>query len=414
MRKKFPTARAGWHVVFFAMAAIALASCAFAGSGAGNAAGTKKMAEASTLAKNEFLDSARHRFENLQAEIRREAEAALRGTTNSTSQTNPGLMGISFSRLLETLKEKAPEYSSRCRTLRAEIANKELPGEFSDAKNDLLSSIDARLSQLEKLEKTDLEGLVDGLLDELEKRSLENDDADKGGGRVRDWFPLALSLVPACEFPGRESDVYGVRLNVVGGSHHDAAGMDVGVLFNHLSKDLHGIQFGGLSNIAQHRVEGIQFAGVFNLGGCRFTGLQVSGGVNAAGDAQCVQVAVLGNFDMKMQGCQIAGGGNFAIMGRGCQFAGCGMNFADRLTGTQCSGTWNVGNVLDGMQLAPVNVSDKCRGVQIGAVNVVVKMAGLQVGVVNCAEEASGCQIGLFNVITESSTPFLPVVNMSF
>ena len=410
MRKKFPTARAGWHVVFFATAAIALASCAFAGSDAGNKAGMKKTAEVVIPAKNEFLDSARHRFENLQAEIRCEAEAALRGTTNSTSQMNLELMGSSYSRLLGTLKEKAPEYSSRYRTLRAVIANKEVPDEL----NDLLSSIDARLSEFENLQKMDLEGLVDGLLDELEKGSLEDDGADKGGDRVRDWFPLALSLVPACEFPGRESDVYGVLLNVVGGSHHDAAGMDVGVLFNHLSKDLHGIQFGGLSNIAQHRVEGIQFAGVFNLGGCRFAGLQGSGGVNAAGDAQGVQVAAIGNFDVKMQGCQIAGGGNFAIMGRGCQFAGCGMNFADRLTGTQCSGTWNVGNVLDGMQLAPVNISDKCRGLQIGAVNVGVKMAGMQVGVVNYAEEASGCQIGLFNVITESSAPFLPVVNMSF
>ena len=39
--------------------------------------------------------------------------------------------------------------------------------------------------------------------------------------------------------------------------------------------------------------------------GCRFTGIQGSGGVNAAGDVQGVQVAVMGNLDMRIRGCQI-------------------------------------------------------------------------------------------------------------
>ena len=372
------------------------------------------MKEAVVSAKDEYLDTVRRRLDGLDAELKREAEAALKGATNSTLKTNSPLLNISFSRVLETLKEKAPGYSSRYRALRAEIAKRELPGELSAAKRDLLSRIDTSLSKLEKVQRMDLEGLLDSLLDELEKSVLKDGDANKGDGRGRDWSPLALALVPACEFPGNERDVYGFRLNLVGGSHHAVAGMDVGGVFTHVSEGLYGIQVGGLSNFAKHRAEGIQLAGTFNFGGFRFTGMQGSGGINAAGDVQGVQVAVMGNFDLKMQGCQIAGGGNFAIMGRGCQFAGCGMNFADHLTGTQCSGTWNVGHVLDGMQVAPINVSEKCRGVQIGAINVSRKMAGLQVGAVNYAKGASGCQIGLFNVITDSSAPFLPVVNMSF
>ena len=414
MRKKFSTARAGWHVVSFAVAAIASASCALAGPDAGGKSEPKKMTEAGTPIKHKYFDTVRRRLKSLDAEVKREARAALTGTPNSMLAANSSLMQISFARFLETIKEKVPKYNSRYRELRAEVAEKELPSELLDAKNDLLASIDKSLAKLEELQKMDLQGLVDGLLDDLEKSSLKDDGAGKKEGHVQGWSPLALSLVPDCEFPSNERDVYGIRLNLVGGSHHDVAGLDVGGLFNHVSKDLYGIQVGGLSNYANHRLEGMQFSGLFNLGGCRFAGLQGSGGLNAAGDVQGIQIAVLGNFDMKMRGCQVAGGGNLVVMGKGCQFAGIGINLADQLTGMQCSGVWNASRALDGMQLAPINVSDKCRGVQIGAINVGKEMTGLQIGVVNYADGASGCQIGLFNVIADSSAPFLPVVNMSF
>lgn len=414
MIKKFTAIRADWRVVLFAVAAIVLTGSALAGPDAGEKADQKKMSETCTLDKQKYLDAARHRLECLDAEMKRDAEAALKGATNSMFKTNSSFMQIRFTHFLETFKEKVPKYSSRYRAQRTEIMNKELPSELSGAKNDLLSSIDTSLSKLEKLQKMDLEGLVLGLLHDMEKSMLKDADAGKGDVHVRDWSPLALSLVPACEIPCKEWNVYGIRLNLVGGSHHDVAGMDVGGVFNHVSKDLYGIQFGGLSNIAKYRVEGIQLTGFFNLGGCRFTGMQGSGGVNAAGDVQGVQFAVMGNLDMRIRGFQIAGGGNLTIMGKGCQFAGIGMNLADQLTGMQCSGFWNVGHVLDGMQLALVNSSDNCRGVQIGAVNMGRKMAGLQVGVLNCTHRFSGCQIGLCNVITDSSVPFLPVVNMSF
>ena len=415
MKKKFLPARAEWHVLCFSVAAIALASCALAVPDAGGKAEQKEMAEAGTSDKQKYLDTVWQRLERLDAEIKREAQAAFKGATNSVLKTSSSsFMQMRFTRILEAVKEKLPKYSSRYRALRTEIANKELPSELSGAKNDLLSNIDTRLSKLEKLQEMDMEGLVDGLIDDFEKSALKDGSTKKGDTHVRDWSPMALSLVPVCEIPCKERNVYGIRLNLVGGSHHDVAGMDVGGVFNYVSRDLYGIQLGGLSNCAKHRVGGIQFTGFFNLGGCRFSGIQGSGGINAAGDVQGVQVAVMCNLDMKMRGCQIAGGGNLTIMGKGCQFAGIGMNFADQLTGMQCSGVWNVGNVLDGMQLASLNISDKCRGVQIGAVNVGRKMAGLQVGAVNYANEFSGCQIGLCNVITDSSVPFLPVVNMSF
>ena len=61
-------------------------------------------------------------------------------------------------------------------------------------------------------------------------------------GQGLKWCPLAVSFVPAFELPDNESDIYRMRLNIVGGMHHDVAGIDVGVGINIVSRSMYGIQ----------------------------------------------------------------------------------------------------------------------------------------------------------------------------
>ena len=260
--------------------------------------------------------------------------------------------------------------------LRADVDKEDVPTELSQSKALLLEQIEAKLAKRKKAEEMTVEDVVEmGLRDS--HATCKDDDA------VRGWSPLALSLVPAFEFPCKGADVYGIRLNLIGGSHHDITGVDVGSIFNSVSNCLDGVQIAGLVNASQG-TSGMQFAGLLNVAHF-IAGMQCAGGINFAGESDGIQAAGLGNITLKMRGCQIAaGGGNCAVLGKGCQLAG-----------------W-------------VNLTDKFEGVQLGAINIGKDVGGVQIGVVNVAITMSGCQIGLCNVIKTSPIPVCPVLNMCF
>ena len=338
------------------MAAFALADCAFAAS--------------IPCVKAEIAN-------NRLSELKCRHERLLVDMTNAvtTARKEISLFTPPFSAILYPTKKAAANCIRECLALRTDVEKADVPIESSEAKNLLLKQIDASLLNLKKVEAMKVEDLV-----EMSLRSLrvpyEDDDSARG------WSPLALSLVPACEFPDRGANVYGIRLNVIGGSHHDMVGADVGCIFNSVSNYLDGVQIAGLVNFSRG-IEGLQFAGLFN-GAYSMVGMQGAAVINFTGESDGLQASGLGNIALKMRGCQIAGSGNYSAWGKGCQFAG-----------------W-------------ANLADKFEGVECGALNIAGDFEGLQIGVVNVANTMSGCQIGLCNVIKTSSMPVLPVVNMFF
>ena len=317
--------------------------------------------------------------------------------------------------IVEPLESAATNYLPKVRALRTEIEKMDA-GSPKDA---LSIKIDNTLFFLEMCRRRDVEGLAELLLISLKKV-----DSDVGRG----WSPCALSLVPACEFPGREKDVCGMRMNLLGGRHHDVAGIDVGCIYNSVSNGIYGVQAGGLCNFVAHDMWGMQFAGLVNVGGAETVGIQAAGLANVAGDVCGAQLSGSCSIGLKVRGFQISGGGNVAAIVKGCQIGTVGnialavdglqiageLNSAYRLCGLQCSAIVNSGNILDGVQLSAVNLSDNCQGVQIGVINKGTDVMGLQVGVVNYANTMVGCQVGVCNVIKTSAVPILPIINMNF
>lgn len=342
------------------MAAFALADCAIA------APDVAAKAEDKCASSDKRLCELRRRCDRLVQNM----DDAL---VSARKETRPFTPPLSAS--LCAAKKVAAEGIREFQALRADVEKEDVPAELSESKTLLLKQIEAKLSKLKETEEMTVEDVVEMGLRGSHATCKEDDTA-------RGWSPLALSLVPACEFPCRNADVYGIRLNLIGGSHHDVTGLDVGSIFNSASNCLDGVQIAGLVNFSR-RTRGMQFAGLFN--GAHFmSGMQCAGGINFVGESNGIQMSGLLNIAMKMHGCQIAGSSNFAALGSGCQLAG-----------------W-------------ANLADKLDGVQLSAINIGEDVKGLQIGVLNVVNTMSGCQIGLCNVIKTSPMPVLPVVNMFF
>ena len=346
------------------------------------------------------------RYANLSAAMDDDLSSCHKEAKSAQGTGKNDLFG--FSRIHEAINKLAKKYQPMFKELSMDVEKADVPDELRDSRNELRRKIDGRMEALKKLESLDIEDLVDEVLNRMWKKERKNGDDD------RDWSCLSLSCVPALEFPKREADVRGCRLNLLVGSHHDVSWIDVGGVANVVSNEFSGIQFAGVGNVVRHCTDGIQFAGLFNVGGWDFTGMQCSPGLNIAGAVDGIQLAGLGNLNLKMHGFQVAGGGNFTAAGSGCQIAVIGKNHADKIKGAQCGVCWNESHELYGMQLSALNLTDTCHGLQIGVFNKGDDVAGWQIGAINYAKTMSGCQIGLFNVIRTSSVPFLPVFNMGF
>ena len=348
-------------MVMCMMAVFALTKCAFAASDAD--AGAQKTVSVQVDSLREFVQ----RIGRLASSMTNEYACASKCCKEQfySQLTPPFALAVGY------CKKVAAKYIPEYKALRVDVEKADIS---PDAKDSLLRQIDNVLSRLKKTQEIQVEDLIGKVLDSSWAKC-QDDGVERG------WSPLALSLVPACEFPNREKDVYGIRLNLIGGTHHDVAGVDVGGIFNYTSNCLHGVQAAGLVNVSRG-MNGMQVAGLFD--GARVaTGMQGAAIANIAGEAKGLQMAAV-NIAFRMQGCQISGSGGYMVVGTGAQIA-CWANLADKFKGFQC-GTLNIGGDVKGLQL----------------------------GVVNVADTMSGCQIGLCNVIKKSALPFLPVVNMSF
>jgi len=180
-----------------------------------------------------------------------------------------------------------------------------------------------------------------------------------------------------------------LSLGLVGTYAGGIDGMEMTTVVGLVRTRVDGIQLTGGINVVGGEVDGFQGAGGANIVAAGVDGFQAAGGVNVAA----------GGVD----GFQAAGGLNIAEGGvDGMQVAG-GMNISGgQVDGPQLAGGINIATGVDGVQIAPINISsDDVRGVQLGVVNI-AKDSDVSLGLINVIYE------GRTHVdITQASTGFV-------
>lgn len=199
------------------------------------------------------------------------------------------------------------------------------------------------------------------------------------GTCLAETTPVMVSLVTPVQAPSADSDVTGLRLDLIYGQAHNVTGLDLGIV-NHTRGDFTGLELGGA-----------------NIIGGRFIGGQ------------------LGLLNTINNGAQA-----WETLSYGAQVGL--VNNADSFCGLQ-DGFLNFSNhSFTGLQSSLLNVANDLRGVQCGyylifGVNIVSgDMRGCQIGLVNYAQTMEkGVQIGLVNIISRNGwMPVFPFVNGSF
>jgi len=287
--------------------------------------------------------------------------------------------------------------------------------------------------------------------------------------------PVQMALWNPVQIFPAESDVTGVRLDLLYGRNRDVYGLDLG-LANRVTRDFGGIQLGAVCNrvglfgatneladaeiaaaAETHEVRDLLVMGRHVLAAGTARGIQAAGCVNSAVDLTGLQVAGIANVATEVRGAQLGGimnvchrhltGLQVGLFGNatagnltGVQVGLLGNQCRGRLNGIQGAVLFNEAAWARGIQLQAFmvggNRADTFRGLQVsaavvpaGANNAARQMNGWQVGLVfnradeihgvqiglaNYARRMTGLQIGLINIIRESSLPFFPIVHGSF
>lgn len=204
---------------------------------------------------------------------------------------------------------------------------------------------------------------------------------DEAGDDIR--F-MQISILPYFGTNAMESDevVNRFSLNMLWGMNGGVEGVEVGLLFNQVIKDVQGVQVAGLGSHVGGHVSGTQASGLFNINRGRLKGVQAAGLFNISGEAEAVQAAGLFNISRggfvgtqasglfnvstgPSEGAQAAGLFNYSRGAAGSQHAAL-FNIAGDVEKTQTSGLVNVAKRVQGNQLALINVADTVSGLPIG------------------------------------------------
>jgi len=177
-----------------------------------------------------------------------------------------------------------------------------------------------------------------------------------------------FSLFAPAQTAPVDTDIGGLRLDLVYGANRNMYGLDLGVA-GKTSGDVMGVQV----VVGVNRVEG---------------------------DAYGIQAALCMNSVLKdAYGVQWGYGVNHTV---------------GNFSGYQCGVYNRVNGTMRGLEYGVVSYSTDLRGAQAGIVNVGTSATGLQVGVVNWADRMQGIQIGILNFIPSSPLPFFPILNCYF
>lgn len=246
---------------------------------------------------------------------------------------------------------------------------------------------------------------------------------------IHERSTFQVSLVPTLSTNFKSAGVIENQfsLNVLGGYNGGVDGVEVGGLFNILTKNMKGVQIAGLTNQVEGTVYGFQVGGIHNRVVGNVTGMQVAGINNFLHDSILgMQVSGISNIvNGTFEGFQIAGIQNHVTRNfKGFQLGGI-INWAEdsliglqvsaignilrgSLTGLQLSGIHNltVRNV-NGVQLSAIHnqTFGTVKGVQLAVTNYAKTNNGLQLGLINVADSANGIAIGLFNYVRNGYHP---------
>ncbi len=176
------------------------------------------------------------------------------------------------------------------------------------------------------------------------------------------FSPIAVSVLPAVQFPPSDFDITGVRLSVLAGKQ----------------RSVYGLDFAGVGNITDLDFVGLGVSGIFNWtnGTTNVLGLQLAG------------LANVNTSHTTVYGLQAA----FAVNNNSAEAK------------------------VVGLQLAAFNVSPftKICGFQVGLYNRANDVYGFQIGVINVAKSLHGVQIGLLNFNETGLFYVAPVLNIGF
>ena len=200
------------------------------------------------------------------------------------------------------------------------------------------------------------------------------------------FTPIQISLFPPVQLFSSDTEVRGVRLNLLMGYNTRVDGFDVGVIMS-LADELNGVQIGFINQAI-----------------C-FTGLQVGlMNVDFVGFARPIR----GSHTDQRSATSRSQGIQIGVM----NCIGAGPGVAD-----------DPSSSFSGLQIGIMNFADEMKGVQISSViNAANEITGLQIGLINTAKILNGVQIGLINRADNGVLfhPFpgevygFPIINMAF
>jgi hypothetical protein len=202
------------------------------------------------------------------------------------------------------------------------------------------------------------------------------------------WLPLELSLAGGTDLGGslgdRGTDIYGLRLGLLGSEDRSAYGLDVHLGVGRTVAGGGGLAVALVGNSTLRDYYGIQVAGVVN---------GQTWGWERQSSLWGLQLSPLANMASSFYGAQV-GGFNFAVRGHGAQIGV--MNGLSHLEGISAAAFMSFAEGGHGVQIAPVTFCS--RGLD-----------GVQIGVFNIA--TYGFQLGLINWNKNGFLPVFPLFN---
>ena len=221
------------------------------------------------------------------------------------------------------------------------------------------------------------------------------------------WAPVAFTLIPRLS----TNRLYGPRVqnafafNLLYGRATRLRGLELGVLASLRGEDAVGLQLSGFANGVGGNLLGAQATGGVNVVGRSARGLQLASVINiVGGNAAGIQItSALNLVGGNGWGFQLAGldlvHGSF----HGVQLAGLGAVTGGELTGMQLSTGIASSGLLQGVQIAIINIAGEVTGAQLGFINIARTVHGAQLGLLNIARSVHGAAIGLVSFIKDGT-----------
>ena len=218
---------------------------------------------------------------------------------------------------------------------------------------------------------------------------------------ANDAKPFQISLVNPAQLYDEQTEIAGLRLNLVYGVNETVSFLDIG-LVNEVNGDLKNAIQTGLVNITHQNTDGYQTS-LANFTGGNLSGWQASATFNIAdGNTSGLQVSPAYNYAGSLCGMQLSAVNITSQNSIGYQGGLVNIAYAD-FSGIQDAAFVNY-------------TSGNFKGIQSACIyNYAYSVTGLQIGLVNITKDLNGIQIGLFNINgNDRPCEFLPFINFSF